>query len=81
VLGYHHVLDEVPNSLVSTAALGAAVGVDTPMTKSITDMACAALHFDFWAEGRSLDKLGLAGKTPSEMLSFVNDGPRFWEVP
>jgi opine dehydrogenase len=80
VLAYHHVLDEVPNSLVPIALLASAVGVATPMTKAIVGLASAALAYDFWAEGRSLEKLGLKDMTANEMMTFVNEGQRFWEV-
>jgi hypothetical protein len=30
-------------------------------------------------EGRTLDKLGLEGLSPTEILDFVNQGARFWE--
>jgi opine dehydrogenase len=79
VLSYHHVLDEVPNSLVPIAYFGDALGVDTPMTNAIVDLASAALDYDFWAEGRSLDRLGIEGMTGDEMLAFANQGPHFWE--
>ncbi|MCL5735731.1 MAG: NAD/NADP octopine/nopaline dehydrogenase family protein [Actinobacteria bacterium] len=80
VLGYHHVLDEVPNSLVSTVNLASIVGVETPMTQAISNLACAALGVNFWSEGRSLDRLGIAGKSRDEVLEFVNSGKRFWEA-
>ena len=80
VLAYHHVLDEVPNSLVPIALLGSAVGVTTPMTRAIIGLASAALGYDFWVEGRSLDKLGLKDMTGEEIMNFVNGGQRFWEV-
>jgi opine dehydrogenase len=79
VLAYHHVLDEVPNSLVPLAFLGEAMDVSTPMTDAVVELASAALDYDFWAEGRSLEKLGLEGMTPEAMVSFVNQGPNFWE--
>jgi opine dehydrogenase len=79
VLEYHHVLDEVPNSLVPIALLGAEVGQTTPMTRAIVDLACAALGYDFWEEGRSLGMMGLKDMTAEEMLAFVNEGPHFWE--
>jgi opine dehydrogenase len=79
VLGYHHVLDEVPNSLVPLSSFGRAVGVPTPMTDAIVNLACSSLGFDFWIEGRTLEKLGLGGKTPRAMLDFVNEGLHFWE--
>lgn len=80
VLGYHHVLDEVPNSLVPIAAFGRAAQEDTPMVDAVVNLACAALGHDYWREGRTLDKLGLEGLSPEEMLEFVARGPRFWEM-
>lgn len=79
VLADHHVLDEVPNSLVPIASFGSALGVPTPMTRVIVDLASAALGYDFWMEGRTLEKLGLKDMTPEEMLTFINRGTHFWE--
>lgn len=79
VLAYHHILDEVPNSLVPLSELGSLAGVQTPMTSSIVDLASSALDFDFWAEGRTPEKLGLGEMITGEVLAFVNEGRRFWE--
>jgi opine dehydrogenase len=79
VLAYHHVLDEVPNSLVPLCELGSLVGVAAPMTAAIVDLASAALGFDFWSEGRTPEKLGLAEMISGDILDFVNRGRRFWE--
>jgi opine dehydrogenase len=79
VLGYHHVLDEIPNSLVPISEFGSVVGVGTPMIDAIVHLASAALGHDYWMEGRTLDKLGLENMSPSEILEFVNEGTRFWE--
>ncbi len=79
VLEYYHVLDEIPNSLVPMADLGSALGVPTPMIKSMIDFASAVLNHDFWVAGRTLDKLGLADMSPDEMCMFVNQGAHFWE--
>jgi opine dehydrogenase len=79
VLGYHHVLDEIPNSLVPISEFGSVVDVDTPMIDAIVQLASAALGLDYWIEGRTLDKLGLENLSPSEILEFVNKGRRFWE--
>jgi opine dehydrogenase len=78
VLAYHHVLDEMPNSLVPLSSFGCALGVSTPMINAIFDLVSAASDCDFWSEGRSLDRLGLGNKKPQEMLDFVNEGSYFW---
>ena len=81
VLGYHHVLDEVPNSLVPISSFGAVVGVPTPMTDALVGLASAALGHDFWTEGRTVDRLGFDDSaSASDILEFVDAGPRFWEA-
>ncbi len=79
VLAYHHVLDEVPNSLVPLCELGGIAGVETPMISSIVELASTALSFDFWSEGRTPERLGLTDMTSEEILAFVDQGRRFWE--
>jgi opine dehydrogenase len=64
--------DEVPNSLVPLAQLGQLVGVRTPMTDAIIDLAAAMLHVDFRRTGRTLERLGLGGLDPAGILSHVN---------
>ena len=73
-LGYHHILDEVPNSLVPIACLGEVAGVPTPTIRSIVDLASAVCGFDFWEEGRTLTSLGIDGLTLEEMLRYVEVG-------
>jgi opine dehydrogenase len=75
LLGYNHILDEIPNSLVPVPELGRALGVETPMTDAIVDLACAMCAIDFRAHGRTLEVLGLAGKSREEMLAYVNSEP------
>lgn len=73
-LGYHHILDEIPNSLVPIACLGTMTGVPTPTIDAIIDMASAACRFDFRKEGRTIETLGLAGLTLSEVMQYVDYG-------
>ncbi|MFN8188761.1 MAG: NAD/NADP octopine/nopaline dehydrogenase family protein [Gaiellales bacterium] len=75
LLGYNHILDEIPNSLVPVSELGAALGVPTPMTDAIIDLAAAMAHIDFRRHGRTLEVLGLDGLTADEILARVNVGP------
>ena len=64
--------DEVPNSLVPLSALGAAVGVRTPMTDALIDLASAMLGVEFRRTGRTLARLGLADLDGAGILSHVN---------
>ncbi len=64
--------DEVPNSLVPLSELGVVVGVPTPMTDALTDLASAMLRVDFRRTGRTLARLGLAGLDRAGILDHAN---------
>ena len=49
-------------------------GVDTPLFRSFVDIFGAILGKDFWASALTLEKLGLAGKTPAEIRQYAIDG-------
>jgi len=71
LLGYNHIPDEVPNSLVPLASLGASLGVPTPALRSIIDLACVMTDVDWWSAGRTVESLGLGGMTAEEMRDFA----------
>ena len=71
LLGYNHVPDEVPNSLVPLASLGASLGVPTPAIRALVDLACVMTDVDWWSAGRTVATLGLDGMTADEMRDFV----------
>ena len=64
--------DEIPNSLVPLSELGRLVGVPTPMTDSLIDLAAAMLRIDFRRGGRTLERLGLGGLDREGLLHHVN---------
>jgi opine dehydrogenase len=64
--------DEVPNSLVPLVELGRLVGVPTPMTDALIDLAAAMLRIDFRRGGRTLARLGLEGLEPGALIHHVN---------
>ena len=57
--------------LVPTASIGHMLGVQTPVLDLIIDLESLMLGKDFRAEGRTVEKLGLAGKTVSEIHAMV----------
>jgi opine dehydrogenase len=65
------ITEDVPMGLVPIASLGDMLGVDTPVTHSLITIASTFMAQDFWAEGRTVEKLGLAGMTPEEIGSLV----------
>lgn len=75
LLGYNHVLDEVPNSLLPLVELGPLVGVETPTIAAVVDLACAICQIDFRTHGRTPAALGLGGLSRDEILAYVNKRP------
>jgi opine dehydrogenase len=49
--------------------------VGTPVIDGLIALTSAMLRRDFRAEGRSLERLGLAGKSVTEIRSLVESGP------
>jgi opine dehydrogenase len=74
LLALGFVTDEVPNSLVPLEGLARALGVPTPTTSAIVDLAAAMCRIDFRAHGRTLDRLGLAGLDAAGMRDHVAAG-------
>jgi len=59
---------------VPIAALGALAGVPTPTIDALVQLASLAVRVDYRRDGLTLEKLGIAGKSPAELLKFVEDG-------
>jgi len=73
-LDHRYVHEDVGYGLVPMAALGRLVGVATPTIDALIQLAGLAVGVDYARDGLTLEKLGLAGKSPSELLKFVEDG-------
>jgi opine dehydrogenase len=73
-LDTRYLFEDVPTGLVPLSALGRAFGVATPTMDAVVELASTLLGRDFRGEGRSLEKLGLAGKTPAEIHELAKGG-------
>jgi len=74
-LEHKYVAEDVPCGLVAMAALGDAAGVATPVIGGLVALAGALTGRDFVADGRTLERLGLAGRGVDDILAVVR-GPR-----
>lgn len=74
-LDHKYVTEDVPCGLVAMSALGGAAGVPTPVIDGLVALTSAMLGRDFRAEGRNLQRLGLAGKTAAEIRAIAEAGP------
>ncbi len=66
-----YLTEDVPTGLVPMAALGSLAGVPTPAMDAIIHLAGWATGRDYWDAGRTLAKLGLAGRSQAELLALV----------
>ena len=73
-LDHRYVHEDVGYGLVPIAALGKLAGVPTPTIDALVQMASLAVGVDYRRDGLTLEKLGIAGKSPAELLKFVEDG-------
>jgi opine dehydrogenase len=53
------------------AELGRLAGVATPTIDALVRLASLALGIDYRRDGLTLERLGLAGKSPKELLRYV----------
>ena len=61
--------EDIPYGVATWAAIGDAIGVETPMMDALVTLASAALGRDLGVEVRGLEALGLAGRSPAEMVA------------
>lgn len=74
-MDHKYVTEDVPCGLVAMAGLGRAASVVTPVISGLVALASAMTGRDFVAEGRTLERLGLAGKSVREIQVVVEHGP------
>lgn len=66
------ITEDVPMGLGLMSSLGKLMGIDTPVTNSLIEIASALLERNFNAESRTIDKLGFRNVTPSEFVEIIN---------
>lgn len=75
-LKHRYIFEDVPMSLVPIASLGERFGVSVRGMDSIIRLACIVHRTDYWRRGRTVDKLGIADLSVSELTRYVNEGVR-----
>jgi opine dehydrogenase len=71
-LDHNYVSEDVPCGLVAMSELGRAAGVPTPVIDGLISTSSAMAGRDFRAEGRTLERLGIAGKRVPEILQVID---------
>ncbi len=66
-LNIRYVTEDVPMSLVPIASLGDMLGVPTPSIKALIHIASTIHGVDYWREGRTVERLGIAGMSLKDL--------------
>ena len=69
-----YLLEDVPTGLVPMISLGEMLGVETPTMGAVAHLGSCLVGRDLTAEGRTADKLGLAGLTIRQIQRLVMEG-------
>jgi opine dehydrogenase len=71
---YDRFLDEdVPLGLVTLASVGRMVGVPTPVSDAVIQLASTVQGVDYRKTGRTVEALGIAGKSPVELRRYLHE--------
>ncbi len=73
-LRHRYLLEDIPTGLVPMASLGKMLGIDTPTHDCLIHLAGRIHQVDFWACGRTVDKLGIAGWSVERIRRYVYGG-------
>jgi opine dehydrogenase len=71
---YRYITEDVPCGLVLLSSLGKAMGVPTPTCDHVIQVVNAIMGRDYYATGRTLERLGIGDLSKEELLEFVNGG-------
>lgn len=71
-----YVTEDVPYGTVMYSSLGALVGVPTPASDSTNTILSVLDETDYWAQGRTVEKLGLAGLNRDQVVHYLETGDR-----
>lgn len=72
LLKMRYMTEDVPYSLVGISGLGDIADVPTPVIDSTITLASTITGTDFWVEGRTVEKLGIADLSKEKLIKYVN---------
>ncbi len=71
-----YVTEDIPMGATLTLSIGRKAGVSMPTYETMIHLASVVNHTDFYAEGRSLENLGLADLTLKDLKQYFLSGRR-----
>jgi len=70
-LNHRYLTEDVPHLLVPVVSFGRLLGIKTPITNCIINLASVINGIDHLKEGRNLDRLGLSGMSIEDILDYI----------
>lgn len=64
-------MEDIPTGVLPIMELGKAAGIEMPLHEAMVNTVSALLNLDFTKEGRTLEHLGLNGKTKQEIIDYL----------
>lgn len=71
-----YITEDVPYGTVLYSSLGNLLGIPTPVSTGINHVISAADARDYWATGRTVETLGIAGLSRDGLLHYLETGER-----
>lgn len=71
---FRYIDEDIPYGTVTMSSLGRLLGVPTPINDGLTWVASIARGVDYWALGRTVDRLGLAGMSAASLARYLETG-------
>lgn len=72
-VNHRYVFEDLPMSLVPIASMGRMLGIAAPTIEMIIDLGSILLDRDFRLEGRTVERLGIAGMSVKDIHRLVAD--------
>lgn len=73
-LEHRYITEDVPSSLVPIASLGEHLGVSVPTIRAVIHLASILHSCDYFAQGRTVARLGLSGLNVRQIRRLVEEG-------
>ena len=73
-LKHRYVTEDIPIGAVMYSSLGKMLGVPTPMSDAMITIASVLNETDYYREGRTVERLGLAGMSVQEINEYLETG-------
>ena len=73
-MGDRYIFEDAQNGATFLSSLGDQIGSPAPIARALVTVASAINGTDYYGEGRTMEKMGLAGKTAEEINKFLYEG-------